>query len=73
MATKAEKEAAKAAKLAEKEAASAQSADEPEGFFKVFYRELTPDGTRTGAVSHKIFNKRKDAEKFAESVGERVV
>lgn len=70
MPTKAEKEAAKAAKAAEKEAAKAATADV--GRFVVFYRELTPSGERTGDNANRVFDNRKEAEAFAEKVSGKV-
>lgn len=42
-------------------------------FCKVMYRELTPEGTRTGGVASKEFDNVKDAEAFAVEVKGKLV
>lgn len=42
-------------------------------FCKVLYKELTPEGTRTGGVASKDFDNVKDAEAFAKEVGGKLV
>jgi len=42
-------------------------------FCKVMYRELTPEGTRTGGVASKEFDNVKDAEAFAIEVKGKLV
>ena len=42
-------------------------------FCTVFYRELTSNGERNGAVSSKRFESKKEAESFAKEVGGKLV